>query len=61
MSKAVGKDTVEDITDEYKFSEGSILERASVRNALLKSHNVAVKAVPKGNQIVWQKKRQPFI
>ena len=48
VTKAVGKDAADEITDEYKFPEGSILERASVRNAMLKSRNVAIKAVTKG-------------
>jgi len=47
VTKAVGEDKADDITDEYKFVEGSMMERASVKKALLKSKNIAVKAVPK--------------
>ena len=47
-TKAVGYYARNDITDEYKFPEGSILERASVKNALLKSKNPAAKITKKG-------------
>ena len=47
-TKAVGYYARNDITDEYKFREGSILERASVKNALLKSKNPAAKITKKG-------------
>lgn len=47
-TKAVGKKERHDITGEYKFEEGSVLERASVRNALLKRSNVAVRPARKG-------------
>ena len=49
VTKAVGEDKVDDITDEYKFVEGTMMERASVKKALLKAKNIAVKAVPKGS------------
>lgn len=47
-TKALGSFTRQDLTNDYKYAEGSILERAAVKNALLKVKNPAIKEVKKG-------------
>lgn len=37
----------QDVTIDYKYPEGSLLERAAVRNAMLKTRNPALPDVPK--------------
>ena len=38
----------EDITHQYKFREGSVLERSAVKNAMSKSDNYPYRAMKKG-------------
>jgi len=46
-TKAVGSQEEHEITEDYKFREGSVLERASVKNALIKSKNPAARSTRK--------------
>ena len=42
-TKAVNRDAREDITEQYKWPEYSILERDVVRKAMIKSDNIYLK------------------
>ncbi|XP_065066224.1 coagulation factor XIII A chain-like [Rhopilema esculentum] len=46
-TKIVGKRSRQDITNEYKFPENSVLERATVRRAMDKAGNMHVRSTPK--------------
>lgn len=47
-TKAVGSEERHDVTNDYKFAEGSVLEKGAVRSALLLAKNEAVKVTRKG-------------
>lgn len=46
-TKAVGSEERHDVTNDYKFAEGSVLEKGAVRSALLLAKNEAVKVTRK--------------